>query len=283
MLFIPGIAQDKFAKLSRTTATSFILDLEDSVPPSEKELARRLVGDLIASIGADYALHVRVNATTSPYLAADLAAVVRPGLAGIVVPKVEHPEDLAIVNQLIDESAAALAMDANDIELMATIETAAGVHSVYDIASAGGHLNRLSFGSGDFALDLGLEWPSDDGMPEIILVAKCQLVLASRIAGLEQPHDGAYTRLRDLDGLAAEARQSRRLGFSGKHVIHPSQIPVVTEIFEPSPMQIERARRLIDAFEDAENSGRGAISLDGELVDYAIVHRARRLLDESRE
>jgi len=283
MLFVPGTAEEKFAKIPRLAATSFILDLEDSVPPSEKERARHLVTQLIESIGARYVLYVRVNATSSPHLADDLTAVVRPGLAGIVVPKVERPEDLVTVNRLIDERTAEVEMDAGDLDVMATIETAAGLHSVYDIAAVGGHLNRLSFGSADFALDVGLDWPDDDGVFDTILIAKSQLVLASRVAGLEQPHDGAYSRYRDLDGLAVEARQSRRLGFSGKHVIHPSQIPVVKQIFEPSPKQIGRAERIISAFEMAERSGRAAVGVDGELVDAAIVARARRLLQESED
>jgi len=283
MLFVPGAAEEKLAKIPHFASTSFILDLEDSVTPSEKERARHLVGDLVASIGSDYVLHVRVNDPMSPHLAADLAAVIRPGLAGIVVPKVEHAEDLVVVNRLIDEYAAEVEMNAEDIDVMATIETAAGLHRVHDIAAVGGHLNRLSFGSGDFALDLGLDWPDDDGASNTILIAKSHVVLASRVAGLEPPHDGAYVRYRDLDGLTIEARQSRRLGFSGKHVIHPSQIPVVKEIFQPSPKQIERAQRLISAFEVAEDLGSAAVGVDGELVDYAIVHRARRLLQESRD
>jgi citrate lyase subunit beta/citryl-CoA lyase len=283
MLFIPGTAEEKFAKIPRFASTTFILDLEDSVLASEKERARHLVADLIESIGADYALHVRINTPTSPHLAADLAAVVRPGLAGVVVPKAESPDDLILVNRLIDEYADAVGMNPQTIDVMATIETAAGLHCVDDIAAVGGHLTRLGFGSGDFALDLGLDWPDVDGISDTILIAKSQLVLASRVAGLDQPHDGAYSRYHDLEGLAAEARQSRRLGFSGKHVIHPSQIPVVKRIFEPSPKQIERAQRILSAFQVAESSGSAAVGVDGELVDYAIVARARLLLQEVQE
>jgi len=283
MLFIPGTAEEKFAKIPRFASTSFILDLEDSVLASEKERARHLVADLIESIGANFVLHVRINASTSLHLAADLAAVVRPGLAGIIVPKVERPDDLVLVNRLIDECAVGVGMNPQAIDMMATIETAAGLHRVDDIAAVGGHLTRLSFGSGDFALDLGLDWPDDDGIPDTILIAKSQLVLASRVAGLEQPHDGAYSQYHDLNGLAAEARQSRRLGFSGKHVIHPSQIPVVKQIFEPSPKQIERAKRILSVFKVAESSGSAAVGVDGGLVDYAIVARARLLLQEVDE
>lgn len=283
MLFVPGNSQKMMDKIPSLAPGSFILDLEDSVPPNEKERARHLVGDLIRRVGSDYELHVRINDVASPYALDDLAAVIDENLSGIVVPKVEHPDDLRRVNAMIDELAQRQGRIGPHVGVMATIETAVGLHRVYEIAGVGGHLVRLGFGAGDFALDLGLEWPDEEGTPEIMLSAKSQLVLASRVAGLEQPHDGSYTNYRDLEGLAREARQSRRLGFGGKHVIHPSQIAVVDEIFRPTQRQIERARHLIEAFEEAERSGSGAVGVDGELVDYAIINRARRLIEEADE
>ena len=283
MLFIPGTSEKMFEKIPSLSPGAFILDLEDSVPPREKDRARRLVGDFLRETGDRFELHVRINSMTSPYLDADLASVVTGNLSGIIVPKVEHPDDLRILNGRIDSIASELGQNLDHIGLTATIETTTGVRSVYDIAKVGGHLRRLSFGSGDFALDLGLDWPDEEGVPEIMLLAKSELVLASRAAGMEQPHDGAYTNFRDPEGLAREARQSRRLGFAGKHVIHPMQIAIVNEIFQPSPRQIERAQRLVAAFKLAEESGTGAIGIDGELVDYAIIKRARRLLEELDE
>jgi citrate lyase beta subunit len=283
MLFVPGTAQEKFAKIPELAPGSFILDLEDSVPNSEKERARLLVANLIETLGGQYELYVRINARSSPYFADDLAAIVRPGLSGVVVPKVEQPEDVTVINALIDSLVVDLGQDLDTVDVMATIETAVGVRSAYDIAAAGGRLTRLCFGGGDFALDLGLDWPDEEGDSTIVLMAKSQLVLASRVSGLEPPHDGAYTNYRDPVGLAREARQSRRLGFSGKHVIHPSQISVVDEIFRPNPKEIVRARGLIEAFEVAERSGSGAIGVNGELVDYAILKRARRLLGGIQE
>jgi len=277
MLFVPGNSPAMMDKIPSLAPGSFILDLEDSVPPKEKERARRLVGELIRSAGSDYELHVRINDVSSPYAADDLAAVMDENLSGIVVPKVEHADDLRRVNAIIDEFALPGGLD---VDITATIETAAGLHRIHEIAGVGGHLRRLGFGGGDFALDLGLDWPDEEGTPEIMLWAKSQLVFASRVAGLARPHDGSYTNYRDLEGLAREARQSRRLGFGGKHVIHPSQVAVVDEIFRPSQRQIERATHLIESFEEAERLGSGAIGVGGELIDYAIVKRARQLLEE---
>ena len=278
MLFVPGNSTKMMEKIPGLAPGSFILDLEDSVPTAQKEAARRMVAELTRQDTRGYELHVRINDVASPYAADDLAAVAGPGLAGVVVPKVESAADIDRVNELIDDAARSSGLEGRDVAVMATIETARGLHRVDEIAAAGGHLELLSFGSGDFALDLGLEWPSTEGTPEMLLWAKCRLVLASRVAGLAPPHDGSYTNYSDLEGLGHEARESRRLGFGGKHVVHPSQIAVVDQIFRPDARQIERARRIVDAFEEAERAGRGTVGVEGELVDYAIVKRARQLL-----
>ena len=280
MLFVPGNSSKMLDKVPQLAPGSFILDLEDSVPPSQKQTARHLVGEMTRSATSDYELHVRINDVASALAQDDLVAVMGEGLAGIVVPKVESAADVERVNRMIDDAALARGRDDGDISLMATIETARGLHRVHEIAAAGGHLDRLSFGSGDFALDLGLEWPSPEGTPEILLWAKSHVVVASRVAGLVAPHDGSFTNFSDLEGLAQEARESRRLGFGGKHAVHPSQVRVVDEIFRPHAVQIERARTIIATFEEAERSGRGAVGVEGELVDYAIVKRARQLLAE---
>jgi citrate lyase subunit beta/citryl-CoA lyase len=280
MLFVPGNSEKMIAKIPTFAPGSFILDLEDSVPPSEKERARNLTRDAIQRYGGDHDLHVRINTAGSPHMTADLRQVIDENLSGIVVPKVESRDDIRTVNSLIVDLADERELSASHISIMATIETAIGLHRIYDISSAGGLLRRLSFGSGDFALDLSLDWPDQQGIPDIMLWAKIQLVMASRIAGLELPHDGSYTNYRDLEGLTRESRQSRRQGYGGKHAIHPSQVPIIDAIFRPSEEQVERARRLVEAFELAEASGSGAVGVDGELVDYAIIQRARNLLNQ---
>ncbi|MGH8994867.1 MAG: HpcH/HpaI aldolase/citrate lyase family protein [Acidimicrobiales bacterium] len=281
MLFIPGTSDDKLGKIDRYGSPPVILDLEDSVPPGQKEESRARVAASIDAVGPRHQLFVRVNPTGSPMHEADLAAVVRPGLSGVVVPKVERAADLRAVVADIDALERTAGIAPGTVTVMATIETAAGVHAVDDIAAVGGRVRRLCFGAGDFALDLGLDWAEDGGISETVLMAKCRLVLASRVAGLDAPHDGAYPRYRDLDGLRREAHHARRLGFVGKHVIHPAQIPVVDDVFRPTDTQIAHARQLVAGFEEAERAGRGAVGVDGELVDYPIVYRARQVLDEA--
>lgn len=279
MLFIPGTAEDKFSNIPNIHSRAFILDLEDAVPPSEKDVSRERVARLLTDQGEHASLHVRVNSLDSPYIVDDLEAVVRPGLAGIDLPKVSRPSDIETVDTLISVYERRLGLPIGAIELMATIETAAGVRSVYDIAAVSGRLRRLCFGAGDFTLDVGLDWPDGDGASSAtLLFAKTQLVLASRAAGLEPPHDSVYPRYTDTDGLRREANESRALGFVGKHAIHPDQLSTIEEVYHPTTQQIERARRVIAAFADAEAAGHGAVGVDGELVDYPILYRARQVL-----
>ena len=282
MLFIPGTEEEKLAKIPQLRPRAFILDLEDAVPPTQKAASRALVAGAIDRFGAQARLHVRVNPVDSAHLVDDIEAVVRPGLTGVNLPKATRAADVQMVDALISCFERRAGLPVGDIELMATVETVAGVRQVSEIAAASPRLRRLCFGAGDFSLDVGVDWPHEDGgSGETLLFAKSQLVLASRQAGLEPPHDSVYPRFDDLDALRAEAIESRRLGFYGKHAIHPSQLAVIDEVYRPSTWQVERARRLVAAFEAAEAQGRGAVGVDGELVDYPILYRAQQVLAEA--
>lgn len=284
MLFIPGTEQEKFAKIPRLPARAFILDLEDAVPPAEKAASRDLVAGVIGEYGSAARLHVRVNPADGPHLVDDLEAVIRPGLTGINLPKATSAADIQVADRLIECFERRAGLPTGAIEIMATVETVQGIRQVFEIAAASPRLKRLCFGAGDFSLDVGVDWPHEDGVSgETLLFAKSQLVLASRLAGLEPPHDSVYPRYDDLDALRREAVESRRLGFLGKHAIHPAQLPVIEEVYRPSDRQVERARRMVAAFDEAEAQGRGAVGVDGELVDYPILYRARDILAEAEE
>lgn len=282
MLFVPAAVERRFRALDRWPGRSFILDLEDSVPPDEKPRARQLAARLVAERGASVSLHVRVNAPSSAAAVEDVEAVVGPGLAGIVAPKVQSEDDARRVDELIARAEDRRGLSRGSVRLMATIETAAGLAAVGRIAAAP-RVDRLAFGAGDFALDLGLEWPDERGPSPTLLHAQVEVVLASRVAGLLAPHDGAYPRYTDAAGLRAEAERARRLGFGGKHVVHPDQIPVVEEAFRPTAAAVERARRMVAAFDQATARGEAAVGIDGELVDEAIVRRARQVLGAAGE
>jgi citrate lyase subunit beta / citryl-CoA lyase len=259
-LFAPGHSERILARVFDAGADEALLDLEDAVAADQKARARGLVAEALASHPA----WVRVNRPGTDLCAADLAAVA--GLArGLRLPKVESPADVAWVRERLD---------GRELPLTASIESAPGVLRAGDIAAAPG-VGSLAFGNVDFGLELHVD-PAD---VLATLYARSHLVLASRAAGIEPPSDGVWARFRDLDGLRAEARLARRLGFFGKSAIHPDQVPVINEVFSPTAEELDWARRVVAAF---EASGGAATRLDdGEMVDVPVAERARRMLEDS--
>lgn len=278
MLFVPATSEEKLAKIAGFGALPCIIDLEDSVAIALKEPARAIAAAHIAAMGGSQCLWVRINALSSVWGQADIAAVALPGLEGLVVPKVEEADQLMQIDQLLRSAEHEHGMELGTVKVMATIETVRGLANARAVAAVGGRLERLGFGAGDYSRDLGLEWPDPEGLSPTLEAAKIELVIASRLAGLLPPDDGSYPRYRDPEGLRAEALHAKRLGFGGKHAIHPAQIPVIEEVFQPGAEALERARRIVAAFEEAETDGRAAVGLDGVLIDYPVVYRAMELL-----
>jgi crotonobetainyl-CoA:carnitine CoA-transferase CaiB-like acyl-CoA transferase/citrate lyase beta subunit len=279
MLFVPGGDERKIAKIPELQAPALILDLEDAVAASVKDEARARVAAAVTRHGAEQRLWVRVNGVESGLLARDIEAVTLPGLAGIVVPKVESVRDLLAVDGLVGLLERSRGIEPELVELIATIETAKGLAVVDEIAASCTRLHTLGFGAGDFSLDLGLEWPPPGGsLSGTIVLAKSRLVLAARLADLEPPHDGVYPDFRDEAGLRREAEQARALGFRSKHAIHPAQIAVIDQVFAPGEEELSRARRIVETFDASERAGTANARVDGRLVDYPVAERARRVL-----
>ncbi|HEY6029984.1 MAG TPA: aldolase/citrate lyase family protein, partial [Gaiellaceae bacterium] len=278
MLFVPAGDPRKLAKIPELDATAFILDLEDAVAVSVKAEARGRAAEAIAAYGRDAQLWVRVNAAGTAQFAEDVEAVVVPGLAGIVLPKGESARDVLALAGLLDVLERGRGLRPGSVEVIATIETVRGLSAVDEIAAASPRIRCLGFGAGDFSLDVGLDWPPENGLSATVVNAKAALVIASRRAGLDPPHDGVHASFRDLDALRAEAVQARELGFVGKHAIHPDQVPVIREVFVPGPEELRRAQELLDAFEAGERGGVANVPVDGKLVDYPVAERARRTL-----
>lgn len=286
-MFVPGGDQRKIDKIpalagsNSPAGTGFILDLEDSVAPSGKSRARSLVSAAIAAHGRSATLYVRVNPASGESLCDDLDAVVVPGLTGIALPKVNDARDLQIADWYLGVLERRRGLESDALRLLVTIETLAGLERVDAIASASRRTRALSFGTGDFSLELGLEWPAAAGrLSHTVLNAKAAVVLAARRHGLE-PHDGAFPDFKDDTGLRAEAEQSRALGFSAKHAIHPAQLPILAEVFTPSEGELARAREIVGAFERSETEGSAAVQLDGRMVDTPVAARARQLLESA--
>ena len=275
LLFAPGNHARRREKAFECGADAVILDLEDAVPPAEKPEARAAVAAMLAAPRPGQAW-VRVNGVDTPWCWADLDALVRAGLDGIVVPKVEEPGQLRIVDWVVSQLERERGLAAGGIELVALVETARGVAAAPAIAAACPRLSRLSYGIADYSLDVGLE-PSDDEA-ELAWV-RAALVQASRVAGLEPPVDSVVVQVRDGERFRASAQRARRAGLRGKLCLHPDQVPLANEVFSPASEEIERARAIVAAFEAAEAGGSAAVAIGGEFVDYPVVARARGVLE----
>jgi len=222
--------------------------------------ARGLVAEALGDAGGESLRLVRVNAVGSTWFDDDLAALADVGLDGIVLPKAS-PEAAGEATRL-------------GIPVVAIIETAAGLRRSYDVASVPG-VEALVLGAVDLGLELGLE-PRPDGQE--LLVARSTIVIDSAAAGIRAPIDQVWVDVRDLDGLERDCALARSLGFRGKACIHPAQVPVVNEAFVPSGDEVAWAQSVVTAYEQAAAEGRGAVAVDGEMIDLPVVERARRVL-----
>jgi citrate lyase subunit beta / citryl-CoA lyase len=256
-----------------------ILDLEDGVPPAAKEDARRLIAEMLgrtARGGAGPGRFVRIRRALSDDGAADLDSVVRPGLAGIMAPKVRRPDEIEWLADRIDDLERDAKIPHGTVRIIPSIESAAALLEAPRIANASERVAGLAFGSEDFALDLGLP-TKREGEAADLLYARSATVVAAVSAG-RLAFDGIWPDIKDAAGLRADALRARRLGFSGKTLIHPDQVAIVNEIFSPTAAQVEEARRVVHAFDEGLARGEGAIALDGQMLDAPVVERARRVL-----
>jgi citrate lyase subunit beta/citryl-CoA lyase len=278
-MFVPGHREKMIDKALGLNADAIMLDIEDGVAPSEKETARKCIRE---ALGRDKAPNsparfVRINAIGHERMDADLSAVIRPGLEGLVCPKVETPEEVRKVDAIVKEREPVLKMVSGGVALLIAIESPRGLMNAAAIAAASPRVCGLMFGAEDFGRELGLP-TSREGEARDMLYARSALVIAAASAHV-QPVDGVWVDLKDMDGLIGFARQSRRLGFSGMSSIHPSQIDPINKQFSPTVDEIAYAEKVVQAFEEANARGDGSIALGGQLIDRPIVERARRTLE----
>jgi citrate lyase subunit beta/citryl-CoA lyase len=278
LLYTPGHREAMVTRVLSgglaTTPDVALLDLEDGVPPAEKDSARRVVAAAL-SRHTHCLRFVRIGRSASDQADADLAAVVREGLDGVVVPKVTRAEELEIADEMIAERERASGLKERSVAVIASVESAAGLLDAPRIARAP-RVVALMFGSEDLANDLGLPTRREGEAAEM-LFARSAIVVAAAAARVPAI-DGIWADFRDAAGLREDALRGRRLGFSGRQCIHPDQIAVVNEIFSPAEDELEHSRRVVAAFEDGVARGLGAVGLDGEMLDAPIVERARRIL-----
>jgi citrate lyase subunit beta/citryl-CoA lyase len=256
-----------------------ILDLEDGVPAASKDEARRLIVDVLAR-AADRRggpmIYVRIRRAVTDDGAADLDAVVRPGLDGIMAPKVPRADEMEWLSEQIERRESDAKIAHGTVRIIPCIEGAAALLEAPRIARAAERVVGLAFGSEDYASDLGLP-TKREGEAADLLYPRSAIVVAAVSAG-RLAFDGVWPDIEDAAAFRADALRARRLGFSGKTLIHPNQIAVVNEVFSPSATELEEARRVVRAFEEALSRGEGAVALDGQMLDPPVVDRARRVL-----
>lgn len=278
LLYVPAHVERFVAKAHLRGADAIQLDLEDSVPASEKDEARRGVpgaAALVARGGADVV--VRINRPWRLSLR-DLEAVICPDVQAVALPKVDSADHVRMADEVMSELESERGMAAGSTRIIAMVETAAGFFQVDGIATSSPRVAALTLGSEDFAVELGVE-PD----PDVMAYPKQQVVIAARAAGVSPIGlVGTLAGFDDLAGFREVVRRSRRLGCEGASAIHPGQVPILNEEFSPSPAEVEHAKRVVDEYDAAVADGRGAVAVDGKMVDVPVVVRARRLLDRHR-
>lgn len=279
-LFVPGDRPERYPKALGSGAHAVIFDLEDSVAAENVESARRSLSELLSADRQDVRVRqfVRVR-ESAPYaeLHADLAAVVAPGLDGLVLPKVDDARVIVRVEAALDvwESLRGLAPGQTRIAVL--VESPSALRVAAELAGASPRVAALCFGAEDYAKATGLA--ADDGS-EGLTHARAEVAMASHAAGVEAV-DMVSREFRDLEALERSVRRGRGLGFGGKLAIHPDQVATINAGFRANAAELERARRIIRAYDDAGLDGRGVLSVDGEMVDAPVVERARQLLAEA--
>lgn len=286
-LFAPGNHPRRVEKALGLQADAVILDLEDAVAVSDKPAARKSVAEALRRPrrGRGY---VRVNAPSTPFCYRDLVETLHDKVDGVFLPKVESAADLHAIDWLMAALERDQGIAEGSIDLVPMVETAAGVARVDRIVQARNlrpyrvpwRVKRVAFGAADFSYDAGLAPSLEE--PELAS-ARDRVVLASRAAGMEAPLDSPWFHLRDMDGFRRALERSRRGGFQGRLCVHPDQVPVANQAFTPSADEVARAERIDVAFREVEAKGGAAVEVDGQMVDYPVVYRARALLATMRE
>ena len=280
-LYVPANREKFLDKAIGLPSDAFIFDLEDSVPLPEKETARAGVKAYAPKIAGNR-VWVRVNGIDTGMAEADLDAVIGvPGLAGLFLPKIESREEVVNWDKQIAALEQARGLEAGATKLVLSIESARGVLNAYDMSLGAARVASLAFGGaqdGDLNTDLGCVW-SIDG-PEM-MHARCHTLLCARAARFDTPLDGVFADVRDAPGFEQDTALSRRLGYRGRKLIHPSQIEPCNRLYAPSQKELDYYSRVLEAFDKALAQGSASTTVDGKMIDVAMANAARRVLDEA--
>lgn len=272
-LFTPGTEAARLRKATTSGADVCIFDLEDSVPTARIGEARENVRKALEELAGKARIWLRVHAASSREMAEDLATMPLSTLEAVVLPKASHRDDVETCRRAMKQ-----ARVPTELPVVPIIESATGVLGCAAIAEVA-DVACLALGRFDLAADLGID---PDGTGAALTMARASVVLASTAARRAPPLDSPWLKITDLDGLRAAAQRARADGFGGMLLIHPSHVRTVNEVFSPTADEIAWAHGIIASSAEAESGGRGAYARDGEMVDEAIVKRARAILRDTQ-
>lgn len=300
LLFVPGNREDRIRKALASEADAVVLDLESATPVGELAVAREICRRSIAAhhvalhtsahtpsqtaqpAPARPAILVRVAEARSPEQTRDLAAVVQAGLTGILLPQVQDAGDVVATDAALTRQEAEAGIEIGRTRIMPLVESASAVRLAFEIARASprvAYMGGATGRGGDLARSLGFRF-TPEGRETLFLRSK--VLVDVRAAGIPNPISGIWGQVDDLEGLRAFAEQARDLGYEGLMAIHPKQLAIVNAIFSPSAHEIGEWRRILESMAQAEREGKGAIRLDGRLLDAAHVKTARQQLERAR-
>ena len=280
LIFVPGNRANMLERALDFDADIIMVDLEDSVPPGEKVAARDVAAEWIPRLRqAGQRVMVRVNSLDTGLTRDELAAVISPHLYGVSVGKTESAGDLWEIEGIISPLEIGANLEAGHVNLIPWIESATAIVNVNEMAAALVRTVAIAFGAEDYTNDMGIR-RTDDG--EEVYHARCTVAIAARAAGIASL-DSPYVAFRNPEGLKKDAGAARQMGYTGKFAIHPSQIETINEAFSPNPDDVAYARRVMEAWREAEANGRGSLSLDDKMVDVPVVKRAQNLLAQVEE
>jgi citrate lyase subunit beta / citryl-CoA lyase len=280
LIFVPGNNRRFVDKARALQADIICFDLEDSVPSNEKDLARKIIAEALTwRTQYKSSFYLRINSLDSDLWLLDLKELIRNGIDGVVVPKVNDQVQIKNIDSQLSEIEDTNKMLRKSIKLIPSIESARGVVNAYSIATSSQRVNAVVFGVFDFLYDMGLDYTENDDMDKY-MYARAKVPVDARAAGVESI-DGIWQKVDDTEGLIRDAIIAKRLGYSGKSIIHPAQIDPVHKVFVPTQSQVNWATKVVGSLQEAMEKGQGlgAIKLEGKMIDAVHYKQAKAILD----
>ena len=288
MLFVPANSWRMISTAATGGGDAVILDLEDACPIAEKETGRVFARDSIPMLkdkGID--VFVRVNSFETGLTEEDLSYVIVEGLNGIMLPKSESKEDIVKLDKLLKEEEHKKGLSSKGISLLPLVESPKGIYAVSEIISASPRVIGLSFGAGDYSREIGVGMGVTSLSPgEYSLMAshpRSCIALAARAAGILAIDAPFFGSVIDIEGIIKETRKVKLMGFTGKLLVHPRHVEPVNQVFAPTKEEVDFAKRVIEAYEEAKSKGLGATSIGGRMIDYGSYRRALNLISIAKK